>query len=185
VRTTALPATQNSSKILNFFGIRLVFIITAMADEAKNEPRYPIGTVAQRLGVSVETIRLYERRGLILVAKSAGNQRLYSDSDVERLRCIRTAINDHKISIEGIRRIQSFVPCWEHVKCSEEQRLVCPAYHRSDAGCWTYKHKENECAGRNCRDCFVYQQSGDCNNIKSLVHNTSTPILQTATQQGT
>ena len=155
-----------------------------MTSETKNEPGYSIGRVARRLGVSVETIRLYERRGLILVAKSEGNQRLYSESDIERLQCIRTAINEHKISIEGIRRIQSFVPCWEHVRCSEEQRRACPAYHRSDAGCWTYKHEENACAGRDCRDCFVYQQSGDCDKIKSLVHKTSTPFVQTATQQG-
>jgi hypothetical protein len=148
----------------------------------KNTPKHPIGFVADKLGVSVETIRLYERRGLILITKTDGNQRLYSDSDIERLKCIRTAINDHKISIEGIRRIQSFVPCWEHVQCSLEQRAHCPAYHRSDAGCWTYKHKENECAGKECRDCAVYQLSGDCGKIKSLIHNFDATLSKTAKQ---
>jgi MerR family transcriptional regulator, heat shock protein HspR len=135
-------------------------------------PILPIGRAAEKLGVSVETIRLYERKGLILTTKTDGNQRLFSQSDLERIRCIRIAINEHKISIEGIRRIQSFVPCWEHIQCPPEQRTKCSAYHRSDAGCWTYRHKQNNCADRDCRDCRVYQLSGDCEKIKSLVHHT-------------
>jgi MerR family transcriptional regulator, heat shock protein HspR len=135
-------------------------------------PTLLIGKVAEKLGVSVETIRLYERKGLILSTKTDGNQRLFSQSDIERIRCIRIAINEHKISIEGIRRIQSFVPCWEHIQCPPGQRTKCPAYHRSDAGCWTYRHQQNNCADRDCRDCRVYQLSGDCEKIKSLVHHT-------------
>jgi MerR family transcriptional regulator, heat shock protein HspR len=149
-----------------------------------NTPTLPIGVVAQRLGISVETIRLYERRGLILITKTEGNQRLFSQSDVERLQCIRAAINEHKISIEGIRRIQSLVPCWEHIQCSAEQRANCPAYHRPDAGCWTYKHKQNDCADRACRDCVVYQLSGDCNNIKSLIHFKETPLPKRSLSEG-
>ena len=155
-----------------------------MKKQGKNTPIYSIGVVAEKLGVSVETIRLYERRGLILITKTEGNQRLFSESDIERLQCIRTAINEHKISIEGIRRIQSFVPCWEHVRCSTEERTHCPAFHRSDAGCWTYKHKQNECAGKNCRDCAVYQHSGDCNKIKSLIYDKETPLPMRSTSQG-
>jgi MerR family transcriptional regulator, heat shock protein HspR len=134
-------------------------------------PTFPIGTVAEKLGVSVETIRLYERKGLILSIKTDGNQRLFLPSDIDRIQCIRTAINEHKISIEGIRRIQSLVPCWEHIQCPAGQREKCPAYHRPNAGCWTYKHKQNNCADRNCRDCNVYQLSGDCEKIKSLIHH--------------
>jgi MerR family transcriptional regulator, heat shock protein HspR len=134
-------------------------------------PSYSIGTVARLLGVSVEVIRLYERRGLMLACRSDGKQRLYSDSDVERLRCIRAAINDHKISIEGIRRIHSMIPCWEHVRCPAGERNACPAYHLSQAGCWTYKHLENACAQRDCRSCQVYQLSSDCEKVKGLIQH--------------
>jgi len=136
-----------------------------------SDPVFTIGTVARLLGVSVATLRLYDRKGLLLVHKSDGNQRLYSQEDVERLRCIRSAINEHKISIEGIRRIHSMIPCWEHVQCSPEQKLDCPAYNSPEAGCWTYKHEHNACADRLCRDCKVYKLSSDCKNIKHLVHN--------------
>ncbi|MCX6144388.1 MAG: MerR family transcriptional regulator [Ignavibacteriales bacterium] len=142
-------------------------------------PLHSIGTVARMLGVSVQTLRMYERRGLILAQKSAGNQRLYSQSDIERLKCIRTAISNHKISIEGIRRIQSMVPCWENVQCPMEQRVECPAYTAFDAGCWTYKHKTNVCAGRDCLHCKVYLLSGDCGQIKSLVHHQPAPLSDT------
>ncbi|MGA7161639.1 MAG: MerR family transcriptional regulator [Bacteroidota bacterium] len=150
----------------------------------KNTPTLPIGKVAEKLHISVETIRLYERRGLILVTKTEGNQRLFSESDIERLQCIRTAINAHKISMEGIRRMQSLVPCWEHIQCSAEVRAKCPAYHRPDAGCWTYKDKKNECAEKDCRECAVYQLSGDCDKIKSLIYYEEKLLPKRSMSQG-
>jgi MerR family transcriptional regulator/heat shock protein HspR len=142
-------------------------------------PLHTIGSVARILGVSVQTLRMYERRGLILAQKSAGNQRLYSQSDIERLKCIRMSISKHKVSIEGIRRIQSMIPCWENVQCPMEQRVECPAFAESDAGCWTYKHKSNVCAGRDCLHCNVYLLAGDCEQIKSLVHHQTSRLSET------
>jgi len=75
-------------------------------------PLYTMRAVAKMLGVSTPTLRIYERRGLLLTQMRKAHQRVYSQSDVERLKCIRMAINWNKISIEGIRRIQSMVPCW-------------------------------------------------------------------------
>ncbi len=147
--------------------------------QTQDSNTFSIGEVAEILKISVETIRLYERRGLILTVKADNSQRVFSDSDVERIKCIRTAINDHKISIEGIRRIQSLIPCWEHVQCPVERREKCPAFFRTDAGCWTYKDKEDDCATRDCRSCKIYQLSGDCEKIKSLIHHDvmSSPTL--------
>ncbi len=142
-----------------------------MQDQEKDTPTLSISEVAEMLKISVETIRLYERKGLILTTKTEGNQRIFSESDVERIKCIRTAINGHKISIEGIRRIQSLIPCWEHIQCPMEQREKCSAFFRADAGCWTFKDKNNDCAERDCRCCKVYQLSGDCEKIKSLIHH--------------
>ena len=142
-----------------------------MQKNQSDTPAYSIGTVARLLGVSVEVLRLYERRGLILLSRSDGKQRLYSESDVERLRCIRAAINDHKISIEGIRRIHAMIPCWEHVCCSVQERDACPAYHLFQAGCWTYKHQGNPCAQRDCRSCKVYQLSSDCEKVRGLIQH--------------
>ena len=148
--------------------------ITMCLDE-NDRPLFTIGTAARILGVSVPTLRLYERKGLLLARKSDGNQRLYSKRDLERIRCIRSAINEHKISIEGIRRIHSMIPCWKYVHCSPEQQLTCPAYNSPEAGCWTYKHQGNACAERVCHDCQVYQLSSDCKDIKQMVYRGMLP----------
>lgn len=85
-------------------------------------PIYPISVAAQLLNISVHTLRMYEREGLIIPHKKKSNQRLYSKVDLERIQCIRKAINESKISINGIKTIYSLIPCWELVKCSEEDK---------------------------------------------------------------
>jgi MerR family transcriptional regulator, heat shock protein HspR len=161
-----------------------VFTNTAMEKTANDAPVFSIGTVARMLDVSVEVIRLYERKGLILASRSNGQQRLYSESDVERLRCIRKAINEHKISIEGIRRIHSMIPCWEHIHCTPQERDNCPAYHLSLAGCWTHRHEQNVCAARDCRTCKVYQLSANCDKVKELIqHREVVAYFSSQTQQ--
>ncbi len=134
-------------------------------------PVFTVGTVARMLKVSVQTLRLYEHRGLVLTVKSSGNQRLYSVADVERLKCIRHAISVEKVSIEGIRKIHAMIPCWIHVNCPMDQRVKCPSYERSDAGCWTYKHQSNVCADRDCQSCEIYLMSSNCSQIKQLIRD--------------
>lgn len=141
----------------------------------KRKPIYSIGTVARILNVAVQTLRMYERSGLIISYKSPGNQRLYSEVDVDRLRCIRQAITEQKIGIEGIRRIHGLVPCWSIVKCSESDRRNCDAFRSHVGGCWTYNHSHNVCGKRDCRSCPVYELAIDCGSIKeSIIISTQT-----------
>ena len=127
-------------------------------------PVYSIGTVARMLGISVHTLRMYEQRGLIVSYQDSHRRHLYSGNDVERLQCIRTAITVEKISIEGIRRIMSLIPCWGIVRCAPADRESCPAYTGHSVPCWALKEKGN-CA-RSCRECEVYREFGNCRNIK-------------------
>lgn len=136
-------------------------------------PIYPIGVVAATVGISVETIRLYERSGLILTTKTDGNQRLFSKSDVKRIECIRNAINKEKISIAGINRMFSLIPCWDIVKCSGHHRRTCNAFLKHIHPCWSIDHKKNPCASLNCRECEVYHLSSDCHKIKQSIANLS------------
>lgn len=46
---------------------------------SQDTPLYPIGTAARMLGVSVHTLRMYERKGLIIPHHAESNQRLYTD----------------------------------------------------------------------------------------------------------
>ena len=136
---------------------------------SKEIPQYSIGTVAELLGVSVHTLRLYEREGLIIPAKSPGNQRLYSDEDVDRLRCIRRNITEEKISIEGIKRIYGMIPCYDIIHCSPQERESCPVFHSHSGGCWTMAHAHSVCAEKDCRTCDVYKLSANCHSIKELI----------------
>lgn len=141
------------------------------------KPRYKISEAAKILGISVHTLRMYEREGLIIPFKKSTNQRLYSEKDIDRLRCIRNAINEKKISIEGIKRIFSLIPCWAVVNCSLEAGEYCGALIEANKPCWTFKHENNFCADRDCRACEVYNQFNDCVPIKSklielTIHNT-------------
>ncbi len=69
-----------------------------------DEPKYTISNAAKLAGISIHTVRMYKREGLIIPFKKTSNQRLYSDRDLERIHCIRHSINEDKINIEGIRR---------------------------------------------------------------------------------
>ena len=144
-----------------------------MEKQDENTPVYSIGSTARMLGVSVQTLRLYEAEGLILPSKSSGGQRRYSRADIERLECIRRAITEQKIGIAGIRHMQALVPCWQIVKCMPEERDNCPAFQNHDGGCWTYHHPNNACATRDCRLCEVYRMSTTCAGIKQIIQSST------------
>lgn len=135
-------------------------------EEQSEAPLYSIGTAARMLGVSVHTLRMYEREGLIIPFKKESHQRLFSDADMERLRCIRQAITEEKISIEGIKHIQSLIPCWKLLPCSDDDRKVCPAYNGFQGPCWLIRHTSTTCLDRECRSCHVYKEFFTCTSIK-------------------
>jgi MerR family transcriptional regulator/heat shock protein HspR len=70
-----------------------------------SEPRYIISIAADMLGVHVQTLRYYERAGMIEPSRSRGNRRLYSASDIERLRRIKTLIDDLGVNLAGVEVI--------------------------------------------------------------------------------
>lgn len=135
------------------------------------KPRYPIRDAAKLLFVSVHTLRMYEREGLILPYQKQTGHRLYSDADIERLQCIRSAINEKKISIAGIKSLFSMIPCWQIINCSEEDRINCQAYSESKKPCWTYNHIDNLCASLECVKCEVYLSFQDCSMVKDAIKN--------------
>jgi len=138
-----------------------------MQSGRQNEsPLYSIGTAARILGISVHTMRMYERSGLIVPYKSESRQRRYSDDDIERLRCVRSAINVDKISIQGIRTVLSLIPCWAIAHCGENDRQTCPAFTGHSEPCWALKRKGAFCENRDCRSCEVYLKYDNCKSIK-------------------
>jgi len=135
----------------------------------ENEPIYPIRVAAKRLNISVHTLRMYEKEGLIIPFKKESKHRLYSEADLKRIQCIRDTINQDKVSIDGIKRILALVPCWSIIKCSEDDRKNCLALKESLNPCWTLKHRNNACTNRNCRECEVYMNFSNCHQLKDII----------------
>ncbi|HTE86455.1 MAG TPA: helix-turn-helix transcriptional regulator [Dehalococcoidia bacterium] len=67
----------------------------------ENEPCYVISVAAKMLGIHQQTLRYYEREGLIEPSRSRGNIRLYSISDINRLRQVQRLISDLGVNLAG------------------------------------------------------------------------------------
>ena len=65
---------------------------------------YVISVAAELAGMHPQTLRIYERRGLVAPARTQGGNRRYSDLDIERLRRIQDLAADG-MNLEGIRRV--------------------------------------------------------------------------------
>ena len=68
-------------------------------------PRYMISVAAELVGMHPQTLRIYEQRGLVNPRRTAGNTRLYSDADVERLRLIQRLTTDIGLNLAGVERV--------------------------------------------------------------------------------
>src|SRR5438132_9223985 len=66
---------------------------------------YMISVAAELAGMHPQTLRIYESRGLIEPSRSAGNTRLYSQQDVERLRRIQELTTDLGMNLAGVERV--------------------------------------------------------------------------------
>lgn len=67
----------------------------------EEEPCFVISIAARMVGVHAQTLRYYERVGLIWPSRSGGRQRLYSQADIERLRRIKTFTEDMGMNLAG------------------------------------------------------------------------------------
>lgn len=76
-----------------------------MQDFAGGEPRYVISVAARMLGVHAQTLRYYERAGMIEPSRSRGNRRMYSVEDMERLHRIKALIDDLGVNLAGVEVI--------------------------------------------------------------------------------
>jgi MerR family transcriptional regulator/heat shock protein HspR len=67
-----------------------------------DEPVFHISVVARMVGVHQQTLRSYERQGLLRPSRSAGNRRLYSQRDIERLRHVLRLVSDLGVNLAGV-----------------------------------------------------------------------------------
>ena len=147
-----------------------------MSDEdAQHEmdaPLISIGVLAQKVGLSVSAVRKYENEGLTIAHRTDSGHRLFSHEDIRRVRNIQHMIQDLGLNIEGIRRMQALLPCWDLLPCADEMRKRCPAYQDNTRPCWMIKGLDCAPQGNECRQCVVYRAGSLCTeDIKRLLHD--------------
>src|SRR6201995_5892609 len=117
-----------------------------MATKRKTKGAYMISSVAEMYEIHPQTLRLYEREGLLRPSRSEGNTRLYTAEDLERLEFILNLARDLGVNIAGIaivlqmrermeemnRQMQGFV---EYVRTEMLHWLDQAAGRGAGAGC--------------------------------------------------
>ncbi len=77
----------------------------AAGASAEGRNSYHISSVSRRYNIHPQTLRLYEREGLLKPSRSEGNTRLYSDEDLKRLEIILNLIRDLGVNLAGVEVI--------------------------------------------------------------------------------
>ena len=94
---------------------------------------YVISVAAELAGMHPQTLRIYERRGLVQPARTQGGNRRYSDIDIERLRRIQDLAADG-MNLEGIRRVMELELEVDRLQAENSELRMRMATVEADAG---------------------------------------------------
>jgi MerR family transcriptional regulator, heat shock protein HspR len=83
---------------------------------AGEEPLYFISVAAEILGMHPQTLRKYERLGLIQPSRSLGSMRLYSREEIERLRLIKHLVDELGINLAGVQRLLAVAEAMQRIR---------------------------------------------------------------------
>jgi MerR family transcriptional regulator/heat shock protein HspR len=89
-----------------------------LAEELPANAAFVISVAARLVGVHEQTLRYYERAGLVEPARSKGRIRLYSLHDLERVRQIRRLTDDMGVNLAGVEVIMRLT---DHIRMLEER----------------------------------------------------------------
>ena len=70
-----------------------------------DRPRYMISVAADLVGMHPQTLRMYEAKGLVRPGRTPGGTRLYSDTDVERLRLVQRLTTELGLNLAGVEHV--------------------------------------------------------------------------------
>jgi len=92
-----------------------------MRIEASDEPLYYISVAARLVDCHPQTLRTYERQGLVEPQRSDSNVRLYSDEDIERLRQIKRLTQELGVNLAGVEIILNLLDQIEELQAKIER----------------------------------------------------------------
>ncbi len=96
-----------------------------MKDNKDREPKtyYHISSVSRMFNVHPQTLRLYEREGLLKPSRSEGNTRLYTEDDIKQLRIILNLTRDLGINLAGVEAILNMRQRMEQIEAEVNMLL--------------------------------------------------------------
>jgi MerR family transcriptional regulator, heat shock protein HspR len=102
---------------------------------ADTRPRYMISVAAELVGMHPQTLRIYEAKGLVNPQRTAGNTRLYSEADLERLRLIQRLTTELGLNLAGVERVLALEDELQRThgrleRLQEEMRHAIDSVHR-------------------------------------------------------
>src|SRR5438128_8480590 len=83
---------------------------------AFDQDLYFISVAARMLGMHPQTLRKYERLGLVQPTRTIGSMRLYSRDELERLRLIKRLVDDARINLAGVQRLLSIAEVVQRIR---------------------------------------------------------------------
>ena len=83
---------------------------------AVDQDLFLISTAAEMLDLHPQTLRKYERRGLIQPSRTVGSMRLYSREELERLRVIKHLVDELGINLAGVQRLLSIAEIVQRIR---------------------------------------------------------------------
>ena len=83
---------------------------------ALDEDVYFISMAARMLGMHPQTLRKYERLGLVQPTRTIGSMRLYSREELERLKAIKRLVGDAGINLAGVQRLLSIAEIVQRIR---------------------------------------------------------------------
>ena len=87
---------------------------------------YFISMAARMLGMHPQTLRKYERLGLVRPSRTIGSMRLYSRGEIERLRVIKTLVDDSGINLAGVQRLLSIAEIVQRIRPLMRDEALSP-----------------------------------------------------------
>jgi MerR family transcriptional regulator/heat shock protein HspR len=90
--------------------------------ERRDEPVYVISIAARLVEMHPQTLRMYERLGLVKPARSGHNIRLYSDEDIERLRQIQR-LTQVGVNLAGVEMVLDLIERMEQIRHEMQERM--------------------------------------------------------------
>lgn len=92
-----------------------------MARRKKTKGSFTISVVAEQFSIHPQTLRLYEREGLLKPSRTEGNTRMYTDADIERLDLILSLTRDLGVNLAGVEIILNMRSKMESMQAQMEE----------------------------------------------------------------